>query len=176
MNKRYPAGKSSWFQKEHSTKALILLLVFVPPIGIYLVWTQECHWEMWIKCVISAGIALMLMLFLIFLPELPNAELEGNVEIIHRELDEKRFAPLKPEGVPDTVQLIQQAGETSSLISTPTATPDPVMVYCNDNGLYYHLAGCRYVYATTPRVTLMAAIKAGKTACSICNPPDEVVY
>ena len=177
MNKGYRAGNHpSWFRKEHSTKALILMLVFIPPVGIYLMWTQECQWKLWIKGVISGGIALLLMLLLVLLPELPNAELEGNVEIIQRTQDEKRFAPLKPDGVPDTVQLVKQPGETSSLISTPTATPDPVMVYCNDNGLYYHLAGCRYVYDTTPRVTLMAAIRAGKTACSICNPPDEVVY
>lgn len=177
MNKGYRAGNQhSWFRKEHSTKALILMLVFIPPVGIYLMWTQECQWKLWIKGVISGGIALLLMLLLVLLPELPNAELEGNVEIIQRTQDEKRFAPLKPDGVPDTVQLVKQPGETSSLISTPTATPDPVMVYCNDNGLYYHLAGCRYVYGTTPRVTLMAAIRAGKTACSICNPPDEVVY
>ena len=176
MNNRNAAGKSSWFKKEHSLKALILFLVLIPPIGIYLMWTEECKWDMWIKAAVSAGIAIALLLIIILIPDLPNAELEGNVEIIRLEVDEKKFAPFKPEGVPDTVQLIQQAGETSSLISTPTATPDPVMVYCNDNGLYYHLAGCRYVYDTTPRVTLMAAIRAGKTACSICRPPDEVVY
>lgn len=177
MNKGHHSGKHySWFRKEHSTRALILFLIFVPPIGIYLMWTQECHWETWIKAAVSGGIALVLALLLILLPELPNAELEGNVEIKYRKLDEKRFAPFKPEGVPDTVQVVKQPGETSSLISTPTATPDPVMVYCNDNGLYYHLQDCRYVYETTPRVTLMAAIKAGKTACSICKPPDEVVY
>ena len=177
MNKGYRAGNQhSRFRKEYSTKALILMLVFIPPIGIYHMWTQECPWKLWIKGVISGGIALLLMLLLVLLPELPNAELEGNVEIIQRTQDEKRFAPLKPDGVPDTVQLLKQPGETSTLISTPTATPDPVMVYCNDNGLYYHLAGCRYVYDTTPRVTLMAAIRAGKTACYICNPPDEVVY
>lgn len=176
MNNRYNSGKSSWFQREHSTRALILFLIFAPPIGIYLMWTQDCGWETWVKGVVSGGIALLLILLLVLIPELPNAELEGNVEIIRREVDEKRFAPFKPDGVPDTVQLIQQASETSSLISTPTATPDPVMVYCNDNGLNYHLEGCRFVYDHTPRVTLAAAISAGKTACSICNPPDEVVY
>lgn len=177
MNKGYKTRKKhSWFRQEHSTKALILMLVFVPPIGIYLLWTQECKWKLWIKAAISGGIAIVLTLLLVLLPDLPNAELEGNVEIKYRTLDERRFAPLKPDGVPDTVQMVKQPGETSSLISTPTATPEPFRVYCNDNGLYYHLEGCRYVYSTTPRVTLMAAIAAGKTACSICNPPDEVVY
>lgn len=175
-NQKASDSRASWFRREHSTKALILMLVFVPPIGIYLMWTSECHWESWIKGAISGGIALLLTLLLVLIPDLPNAELEGNVEIIQSTIDERIFAPLKPDGVPDTVQLVVQIGDASSLISTPTATPDPVMVYCNDNGLYYHLTGCRYVYDTTPRVTLMAAIRAGKTACSICKPPDEVTY
>ena len=177
MNRgKYKGNHYSWFRREHSTKALILMLVFIPPVGIYLMWTRECRLEMWIKAAVSGGIALVLALMMILIPDLPNAELEGNVEIKYRTVDERRFAPFKPDGVPDTVQLIKQPGETSSLISTPTATPEPFMVYCNDNGLYYHLPGCRYVYDTTPRVTLTAAIRAGKTACSICNPPDEVVY
>ncbi len=87
------------------------------------------------------------------------------------------LGPLKPADVPDTAQLVIDAQETSSLISEPTPTPQPFMVYCNDNGLYYHLAGCRYVYeGKTPRVTLQQALNAGKSACKLCKPPTEVTY
>jgi len=98
------------------------------------------------------------------------------VEIIARKESKKAFGPFKPENVPEMAQLLKNASEASSLISEPTATPEPIRVYCNDNGLYYHYAECRYVYDTTPRVTLAQALNAGKSACKECKPPSELTY
>lgn len=154
---------------------MILMLIFLFPLGLYLMWTRECRWKMWIKSAVSAFIAIVLVVVLwVLLPELPNAELEGNVEIIARTEISGRFAPFKPEGVPDTAQLLKLSGDRSTLISTPTATPEPIWVYSNDNGKFYHLKECRYVYETTPRVTLRQALEGGKQPCDLCNPPDEL--
>ena len=174
-DKRYTQYNTSWFKSEHSDKAIILMLIFLFPLGLYLMWTKECTWKMWIKGAVSAFIAVLLIVVIcVLLPALPNAELEGNVEIVQKTEISGRFAPFKPEGMPDTAQLLKLAGEKSSLISTPTATPQPIWVYSNDNGLYYHLKECRYVYETTPRVTLRQALEGGKKACDLCNPPDEL--
>ena len=87
------------------------------------------------------------------------------------------LAPLPPENVPDTSQHTRSSRDESGLISEPTPTPKPTMVYCNDNGQYYHMPGCRYVYeGKTPKVTLTQAKNAGKTACPYCNPPKEETY
>ena len=172
---RYESYHASWFKTEHSDRALILMLIFIFPLGLYLMWTGECRWKMWVKAVISSAIAIFLAVVLwVLLPELPNAEMEGNVELVAQTRLSGRFAPFKPEGVPDTAQLLKLPGEGSTLISTPTATPEPIWVYSNDNGLYYHVKECRYVHENTPRVTLRQALEGGRQACNICNPPDEL--
>lgn len=172
--KRYGHSRGSWLRSEHSDRILILMLIFVCPLGLYLMWSAECKWKLWLKSAVSAAIAVILVLIVWRIPALPNAELEGGVEIHAKEGVSGRFAPFKPEGVPDTAQLLKLPGEASSLISTPTATPEPIWVYSNDNGLYYHTKECRFVYETTPRVTLRQALEGGRKACSECNPPDEL--
>ncbi len=161
---------------EHTNAILIACLVFCPPVGLYMMWKNWCRWERWVKALVSIAIVAMFTVVIIVLPDPPNPLPEGGVEIQVMTKNKKAFGPFKPEGVPDTVQVLVNASETSSLISEPTPTPDPIRVYCNDNGLYYHYAECRYVYDTTPRVTLLQAINAGKKACSECNPPSEVSY
>ncbi|MBQ3079817.1 MAG: hypothetical protein IJC48_07470 [Clostridia bacterium] len=161
---------------DHPNAVMITLLVICPPVGLYLMWKKGCYWAKWIKSLVSAGMAAVFLAVMILLPNPPNPVPEGGVEIHARTENKKAFAPFKPDGVPDTAQILKSAHETSSLISEPTPTPDPMRVYCNDNGLYYHYKECRYVYDTTPRVTLAQAIAAGKSACPDCKPPTEVSY
>ena len=101
----------------------------------------------------------------------------NNVIYVNVDYTNEMLAPLPPENVPDISQHTRSSRDESGLISEPTPTPRPTMVYCNDNGQYYHLAGCRYVYeGKTPKVTLTQAKNAGKTACPYCNPPKEETY
>ena len=172
--KRYERAGNSWLRSEHSAAILVLMLIFVCPLGLYLMWSSECKWKMWLKGAVSASVAVILVVIVLLIPPLPDSELEGSVEIIAKDGASGRFAPFKPEGVPDTAQLLKFPGDDSSLISTPTATPEPIWVYSNDNGLYYHTKECRFVYETTPRVTLRQALEGGRKACSECNPPDEL--
>lgn len=174
--KSYRQGENAWLNHDHAQVTLIFLIVCCFPVGLYLMWSVECDWQRWIKSTISLVFVAMIACIFFLLPPVPEARLEGSVEIIGMEASREMFAPLKPKGVPDTAQLVKKASETSALISEPTPTPNPVMVYCNDNGLYYHMKGCRYVYTTTPRVTLLQALNAGKKACSICDPPNEFTY
>lgn len=155
---------------------LIALIVFAFPVGLYIMWKDSCPWNRWLKTAVSAAWAAVLVCAVLVLPSIDKYQYSGNVEIVARKTNKAMLGPAQPEGIPDTVQIVRNASETSSLISQPTPTPDPIMVYCNDNGVYYHLQGCRYVYPTTPRVRLLAALQAGKTACPECKPPNEMTY
>lgn len=176
--RRYKRESYAWLPATDSGKitALVLMLVFVCPLGLYVMWSGECKWKAWVKGVVSGVIALALGLTAVWLMnnQLPNAETESSVVIVEANRNKGKFAPFCPDDVPDTAQLLKLSGEESTLISTPTATPEPIWVYSNDNGLYYHTKECRFVYETTPRVTLRQALEGGRKACTECNPPDEL--
>ncbi|MBR4235580.1 MAG: hypothetical protein IKR85_05910 [Clostridia bacterium] len=171
--------RRKWLVGDNGKWVLIALLVFAFPVGLYLMWS-EARWRLWIKILVTAAWGAVL---LVGIPYAVNNSLEydkGSIEITARTkqyIDNREMlAPLPPEELPDTSQLLKSPSETSTLISLPTPTPVPTRVYCNDNGEYYHLEGCRYVYSTTPKVTLTQALNAGKTACPLCNPPKEETY
>lgn len=168
--------KSVRLELDKSDIILIALIVLAFPVGLYMMWKDDCAWNRWIKAAISVAWAAVIVCAIVVLPSIENYQYTGNVQIVTRKSNKAMLGPAKPEGIPDTVQIVKNASETSSLISQPTPTPDPIMVYCNDNGVYYHLQGCRYVYPTTPRVRLLAALQAGKTACPECKPPNEMTY
>lgn len=164
-----------WIKTKYGFYGLIALLVLAFPVGLYIMW-RGAKWKQWVKIAVSAAWGLIIVLALVIALGTSLDYDPGNVEIRQAVNGGRMLAPLPPEDLPDTSQLLRNASETSSLISLPTPTPVPTMVYCNDNGVNYHLAGCRYVYSTTPRVTLTQALNAGKTACKICNPPKEETY
>lgn len=167
---------NGWLGVNNTNIKLILLLVFALPIGLLVMWSRECEWNRYIKSSVSLGVVALILSALILLPPLPEARLEGGVNVLSYMQDAEMLAPLKPTGIPDTAQALRNPIATSMLITEPTPTPVPIKVYCNDNGRYYHMSGCRYVYDTTPYVTLLQALNAGKTACPDCNPPKEVLY
>ena len=164
---------------------LIALLILAFPVGLYFMWAKT-KWKLWIKIVVTALYVTHILLCILLAPLsiLANLTLWQSINdmsksIIYHEVDyeNEMLAPLPPENVPDTSQHTRSSRDESGLISEPTPTPKPTMVYCNDNGQYYHLAGCRYVYeGKTPKVTLTQAKNAGKTACPYCNPPKEETY
>ena len=164
-----------WLKSRRGRTALIALLVLAFPVGLYVMW-QHSSWRKEVKIGVSAlwGLILVLALVIGLITSLDYNY--GNVSYTGSTGNKRMLAPLPPDNQPDTGQYLRSASETSSLISVPTPTPVPTMVYCNDNGVNYHLQGCRYVYSTTPRVTLTQALNAGKTACKLCNPPKEETY
>ena len=63
---------------------------------------------------------------------------------------------------------------TPELTPQPTPTPQPIVVYCNQGGKYYHVKECKWVRPTTPSVTLAQAIRAGYKPCPDCDAPEAV--
>lgn len=172
--------KYKWLSGDKGKYLLIALLVLAFPVGLYIMW-DEGKWKTWLKVLVTAAWAAIVLSAIIFIPMCTSMEYQlGGQELAHndpRMVNGREYlAPLPPEDLPETSQLYQDVS-SSRLISEPTPTPVPTYVYCNDNGKYYHLAGCRYVYANkTPHVTLTAARNAGKTACPYCRPPEEETY
>ena len=173
-NKRRKTSRA-WLYGQHGTLLLILLIIFAFPVGLYIMW-DEADWKLWQKLIATAAWVLMFAAAIVTVTGISMKYDEGNIEILNVAENKLMLSPLQPSNVPVVSQLIKDASETSSLISQPTPTPVPTYVYCNDNGVNYHLAGCRYVYDKTPRVTLTQALNAGKTACKLCNPPTEETY
>ncbi len=171
-NRRY---KRQWLVGDRGKWILIALLVFAFPVGLYIMW-DEGRWKTWIKIAVSVLWAVILVFAVVRIAGVEEPE-SGRQEIQKVTYTGKMLAPLPPSSLPVTSKLLKRSAQESTLISEPTPTPVPTMVYCNDNGKSYHLAGCRYVYeGRTPRVTLNQAKNAGKTACPYCNPPREESY
>ena len=165
----------NWTNSRNGRIFLIALLVLAFPVGLYIMW-DKAEWRKAFKIGVSALWGCILVLALVIGLRTSLDYNYGSVSYSGATGNRRMLAPLPPENLPDTSQLLRSASETSALISVPTPTPVPTMVYCNDNGVNYHLKGCRYVYSTTPRVTLTQALNAGKTACKLCNPPKEETY
>ena len=77
-----------------------------------------------------------------------------------------------PEAPADREVIEIYAPRRTALLIQPTATPKPVIVYCNNGGKNYHSKDCKYVKETTPNVTLTRAIEAGYTKCPECDAPE----
>ena len=164
-----------WLNNEHGDLILGLLTVFAFPLGLTIMWT-ESRWPTYRKVLISAAWALILCfgIYIAVTTTLGYEESIASYTVVDN--TGRMMGPLQPEHVTYIGQSFKNSDVQSRLISEPTPTPVPTMVYCNDNGVNYHLAGCRYVYEKTPRVTLTQALNAGKTACKLCNPPKEETY
>lgn len=170
---RHKGYVNGWLGTSSVDLKLVLLLIFALPVGLYVMWSRECEWHRFMKSGVSLFVVALLSCVLIFMPPLPEARLEGGVDVISYKNDNQILAPLKPSGIPETAQIIVSRTE-STLISVPTPAPSPYWVRCNDNGKYYHIGNCRYIYEHTPTATLKQALDAGKTACPDCKPPKEV--
>ena len=184
--------KRQWLVGDEGKWLLIVLLVFAFPVGLYIMW-DESKWKLWLRILVSVVWTAIIVFAIVLLTGVTEPDtggivirekVRGTIEVTGNADDPDTagtsltlmLAPLPPEDLPETSKLLRSSTEESKLISEPTPTPKPTMVYCNDNGKYYHLAGCRYVMTTTPRVTLTAAKNAGKTACPDCKPPKEETY
>ena len=136
MNKRKTRRASwGWLTKEHGTLLLVLLIIFAFPVGLYVMWTDECRWNRFVKAAVSLAWLAVIVCAITLLPSVSQYQSVGSVEIVSKKNNTAMLGPGRPENIPETVQVIKNVSETSSLISQPTPTPDPVMVYCNDNGL-----------------------------------------
>lgn len=154
--------RASW-----RTVAGILPLIICFPLGLYILWSRT-RCPRIVKSALSAAAALLLIAILLPMTNPPERE-TGGIHLV----DEKPAVEVYGPEAPADREIIEiYAPRRTALLVQPTATPAPVIVYCNNGGKHYHSEDCKYVKDTTPDVKLTAAIQAGYTKCPECNAPD----
>ena len=156
-------------RKRRENLGVILRLVFCPPLGLYLMWTRT-KWSRLVKVGASALIALALVLILTPMTD-PPARQTGGVRVVG---DSLQVDVLGPEAPADRAAIDVYTPRRTAIIVDPTPTPQPIVVYCNQGGKYYHVKECKYVRDTTPSVTLAQALRAGYKPCPDCDAPEAV--
>ena len=147
--------------------AVALQLIICFPLGLYVMWTRT-RWPRIVKSSVSAAAALLLAAILVPLTDPPEREV-GFVHLV----DEKPQVDIHgPEAPADREVIEIYAPRRTAILLEPTATPVPVVVYCNNGGKYYHSEECIYVKEDTPDVSLTRAIEAGYSKCPDCHAPE----
>ena len=145
--------------------AVPLIICF--PLGLYVLWTKvRC--PRLVKSALSAAAALVLIAILLPMTNPPERE-TGGIYLVDEKPEVEVYGPEAPA---DREVIEIYAPRRTALLVQPTATPAPVIVYCNNGGKYYHSEECKYVKETTPDVKLTRAIEAGYTQCPECNAPS----
>lgn len=137
------------------------------PMGLYVMWTGT-RWPRVIKTAVSAAAALLLVAILLPMTNPPEREI-GGVYLVDEEMKIDVYGPEAPA---DRQVIEIYAPRYTAVILEPTATPAPVIVYCNNGGVHYHAEDCKYVNDDTPYVTLTKAVHAGYTKCAECDAPE----
>ena len=112
MKKKYARrsrGGYSWIRESNGSLKLALLIVFAFPVGLYLMWTDDCGWPKWLKSAVSVAFAALIAGALVVLKPISSYQDAGGIEIVAERNDRKMLGPLKPADVPDTAQLVIDA-------------------------------------------------------------------
>ena len=130
-------------------------------------WTKT-RWPRLLKAAVSLATAAVLAAILVPMTNPPEREVGG----IHLVDEKPKVEVYGPEAPADREVIEIYAPRRTAILLEPTPTPAPILVYCNNGGRYYPVAGCKYVKEHTPEVKLMAAIEGGYTKCSECDAPE----
>ena len=103
MKKKYARrsrGGYSWIRESNGSLKLALLIVFAFPVGLYLMWTDDCGWPKWLKSAVSVAFAALIACALVVLKPISSYQDAGGIEIVAERNDRKMLGPLKPADVP----------------------------------------------------------------------------
>lgn len=169
QSRRVPTKKRPVRSRAHRT--VVRWLIFCFPAGLLMMWSDRCKWSRAVKSAISMGFALLLIALV--LPQTqPPERVTSGVQMVGLKPSIEVYGPEPDDSLPE-IQIYNPLREDAVRLITPAPTPEPIMVYCNDSGRFYHTQECRYVKKRTPDVTLSQALDAGYKPCEKCNPPTE---
>ena len=83
--------RPKWLVGDKGKWILLASLVFLPPLGLYLMWT-EAKWRTWLKIAVSAAWAAVIVIMLTQLIELEEPE-KGSVKIKELTYNTRMLAP-----------------------------------------------------------------------------------
>jgi hypothetical protein len=144
-----------------------LLLCF--PYGLYLMWRENCRWNVLLKAGVTALIAAA-ALFVVFYPSPERAE-GTKVELVGLKPETEVFGPALPKDYDPASYYVSTEDD---VLQAEATADDTVYVYASasEGSTYYHTATCKYAYASGRRMTLYEAYMLGyRTPCKLCNPP-----
>lgn len=131
-------------------------------------WTKA-RWPRALKTAVSLVAAAILIAILLPTTNPPERE-TGGIYMV----DAEPIIDVQGPEAPADRQVVEiYTPKQTVVIIDPTPTPEPVIVYCNNGGFYYHSEDCVYVKENTPFVSLSAALDAGYHQCQECNAPPE---
>lgn len=116
------------------------------------------------------SILIAALLVVILLPQTqPPERYVGGVQLVSA--DDVFIGPPVADNF-QRIDLYSYNVTVDSVLAEPEPTPEPIYVYCNDGGKYYHSKECVYVKKTSARVPLLQALNAGYQQCPDCNAPE----
>ena len=148
------------------SKTLPWLILF-PPYGLYRMWSPSCGWKLWIKIAVSALIAALIVMVIVF--PMPRNSVSS---LTLRNDEEEVFGPPLPEFY--DMSIYYRPEDSSDNLLAETTERDVIYVYASgeEGSTFYHRADCKYAYASSKRLTLYEAYMLGyRTPCNLCNPP-----
>lgn len=156
-------------RRAYSGRKVALWLVLCFPAGLFYLWSDRCEWPKVCKGLISLLIAALLVVIL--LPQTqPPERYVGGVKLLTAE--DLYIGPQPTENF-ERIDLYSYNVTNQSVLAEPEPTPEPVYVYCNTGGAYYHTRDCVYWKETSSRVPLLQALNAGYKQCKDCDAPEE---
>jgi len=156
-------------RRAYSSRKVALWLILCFPAGLFYLWSNRCEWPAVCKALISLLIAALLIV--IFLPQtMPPERYVGGVMLYTAE--DMLVGPQPTEDF-ERIDLYAYNMTNTSVLAEPEPTPEPIYVYCNTGGNYYHTRECAYWKESSSRVPLLQALNAGYRQCKDCDAPEE---
>ena len=149
---------------------VLLLLLGVLP-GLYVMWTRT-NWKQSVKTAVSL-VSILVVIGIILPLTTPPERRTGGVVLVGKTVETEVYGPEAPA---NRTAVEVYTPVRTAIVLEPTAEPEPIIVYCNNGGKYYHAADCKWVKPTTPTVTLSRALDAGYTRCPDCDAPESTGY
>ena len=122
------------------------------------------------KSALFFGVAVVILAGALLMPSADTGKKSG-VELFGEKPDAEIYGPELPESTVGTqpVKVID-----SPLLPEETGSAEEkVYVYASDDQKCYHLATCKFAFASGHRFTLAEAHLLGYKPCGRCNPPAE---
>lgn len=164
-NGKHPKESTKWYKK---TGWIIFFLIFLAPLGIFLMWKYKKTWKQNLKVVMSVCFAIWFIFLVITNQENPHPTNDNETllqsQTTSNESSHSNSTEKDSLYDTETTELIQ-----TEIIQTNTIESEPtIMVWINDTGTKYHnnpaCSGMQNAY----EITKEEALNMGKEACKKC--------
>lgn len=154
--------------RRYNRRTLLWLVLFFP-VGFTRMLSGACTWRRGSKCAVGA-LALALVAAVLLVPS-PYPTGKGGVELLGDDPEVEIYGPALPETI--------VGGYTAPVIESvvlpledENAADDTVYVYAAEDQTNYHLASCKFAYASAQKLTLYEAYFLGYTPGKCCGAPE----